>query len=128
MNKWYKNLKTAPWSPPDYVFGIVWPILYVFLFISILLVLFNKKCFPYCSPITYFILQLILNLSWTTIFFHYKQILLGLITIVLMICLAIITMIEFYPINQIAAYLFVPYIAWLTVALSLNLYIYLYNV
>ena len=45
-----------------------------------------------------------------------------------MICLAIITMIEFYPINQIAAYLFVPYIAWLTVALSLNLYIYLYNV
>jgi tryptophan-rich sensory protein len=70
---------------------------------------------------------MILNLSWTTIFFRYQQILLGLITIILMISLAIITMIEFYPINQIAAYLFVPYIAWLGVAFSLNLYIYLYN-
>ena len=58
----------------------------------------------------------------TTIFFRYKQILLGLITIVLMICLTIITMIG-DPINQIAAYLFVPYIAWLGVAFSLNLYI-----
>ena len=31
MNNWYKKLKTAPWSPPPYVFGIVWPILYIFL-------------------------------------------------------------------------------------------------
>ena len=54
MNNWYKNLKTAPWSPPPYVFGIVWPILYIFLIISVSLVLFNKQCFPYCSPITYF--------------------------------------------------------------------------
>ena len=36
MNNWYKNLKTAPWSPPPYVFGIVWPILYIF---------FNNFCF-----------------------------------------------------------------------------------
>ena len=111
MNNWYKNLKTAPWSPPPYVFGIVWPILYIFLIISVSLVLFDKQCFPYCSPITYFILQMILNLSWTTIFFRYQQILLGLITIILMLGLAIVTMIQFYPINQLAAFLFVPYIA-----------------
>tara|TARA_B100000123_G_C25733890_1_gene430596 strand:- start:447 stop:830 length:384 start_codon:yes stop_codon:yes gene_type:complete len=127
MNNWYKNLKTAPWNPPPYVFGIVWPILYIFLIISVSLVLFNKQCFPYCSPITYFILQMILNLSWTTIFFRYQQILLGLITIILMLGLAIVTMIQFYPINHLAAYLFIPYIVWLGVALSLNLYIFLYN-
>ena len=127
MNNWYKNLKTAPWSPPPYVFGIVWPILYIFLIISVLLVLFNKQCFPYCSPITYFILQMILNLSWTTVFFRYQQILLGLITIVLMLGLAIVNMIQFYPINHLAAYLLIPYIVWLGVALSLNLYIFLYN-
>ena len=127
MNNWYKNLKTAPWNPAPYVFGIVWPILYIFLIISVSLVLFNKQCFPYCSPITYFILQMILNLSWSTIFFRYQQILLGLITIILMLGLAIVTMIQFYPINHLAAYLFVPYIAWLGVALSLNLYIFLYN-
>ena len=127
MNKWYKNLKTAPWTPPPYVFGIVWPILYIFLMISVSLVLFDKQCFPYCSPITYFILQMILNLSWTTIFFRYQQILLGLITIVSMLGLAIITMIQFYPINHLAAYLLIPYILCLGVALSLNLYIFLYN-
>ena len=37
--------------------------------ISVLIVFLNKKCYPYCAPLTFFFLQLILNLSWTTVFF-----------------------------------------------------------
>ena len=85
MNTWYKDLNRAPWSPPNYVFGIIWPILYLLMTISVLLVLFNKKCYPYCRPITFFILQLILNLSWTTVFFQLQQPLIALIMIVLII-------------------------------------------
>ena len=87
MNTWYKDLNRAPWSPPNYVFGIIWPILYLLMTISVLLVLFNKKCYPYCRPITFFILQLILNLSWTTVFFQLQQPLIALIMIVLIIAL-----------------------------------------
>jgi tryptophan-rich sensory protein len=127
MIGWYKNLNKAPWSPPNYVFGIVWPILYILMCISVLLVYFDTKCFPYCSPITYFLLQLILNLSWTTIFFKFRQLILALLIIILVILLTSYTSIIFYPINKIASLLLIPYILWLCLAFSLNLYIVIYN-
>ena len=127
MNNWYKTLNTAPWSPPNYVFGIIWPILYILMTISVLIVFFNKKCYPYCSPLTYFFLQLILNLSWTTVFFQLQLPVLALIMIILMIIITAYTAILFYPYSKVASYLLVPYLLWLCVALSLNGYIVLYN-
>lgn len=127
MNTWYKDLNRAPWSPPSYVFGIIWPILYLLMTISVLLVLFNKKCYPYCRPITFFILQLILNLFWTTVFFQLQQPIIALIMIVLIIGITAYTALQFYPYSKIASLLLVPYLLWLCVALSLNGYIVLYN-
>lgn len=127
MNTWYNTQKKAPWSPPSYVFGIIWPILYLLMTISVLLVLFNKKCYPYCRPITFFILQLILNLFWTTVFFQLQQPLIALIMIVLIIGITAYTALQFYPYSKIASLLLVPYLLWLCVALSLNGYIVLYN-
>lgn len=127
MNSWYKNLHKAPWTPPNYVFGIVWPILYIFMSVSIILVYFDKKCFPYCSPIVYFFLQLVLNLSWTTIFFEYRQLRVALLVLMSIIILTVYTFISFHPINKIASYLLIPYILWLGVAFTLNLYIVVYN-
>ena len=127
MNNWYENLNKAPWSPPNYVFGIIWPILYVLMFISFFLVYFNKKCYPYCKPITYFLIQLVLNLSWTTVFFRFRQLLLGLVMIVAIILITLYTAYKFYSINRLASALLIPYILWLCVAFSLNLYIILMN-
>tara|TARA_Y100001970_G_C13970368_1_gene717851 strand:+ start:295 stop:678 length:384 start_codon:yes stop_codon:yes gene_type:complete len=127
MNNWYNKQKKAPWTPPSYVFGIVWSILYLLMTISVLLVIFNKKCYPYCRPITFFILQLILNLSWTTVFFQLQQPLIALIMIVLMLGITAYTALQFYPYSKIASILLVPYLLWLCVAFSLNGYIVLYN-
>ena len=91
MNNWYKSLNKAPWTPSSYVFGIVWPILYVLMGISFLLVWKNKKCFPYCSPLTYFLIQLGFNLIWTTLFFVMKKPLLALLDICLIIYFAMQT-------------------------------------
>ena len=85
MNNWYKTLNTAPWSPPNYVFGIIWPILYILMTISVLIVFFNKKCYPYCAPLTFFFLQLILNLSWTTVFFQLQMPVVAFLMIILAI-------------------------------------------
>ena len=127
MNTWYKKLKVAPWNPPDYVFGIVWPILYVLMFISASMVYIDKKCYPYCYPLTIFFLQLVLNLSWTTIFFKYRMIKTALLVLVLIFSLTLYTSILFYDINKIASYLLIPYLLWLCVAFSLNLYIVINN-
>lgn len=127
MNEWYKKLKVAPWNPPPYVFGIVWPILYVLMFISATLVYIDKKCYPYCYPLTIFFIQLALNLSWTTVFFKYRLLKTALLLIVVIFGLALYTSILFYDINKIASYLLIPYLLWLSVAFSLNLYIILNN-
>ena len=127
MNNWYKSLNKAPWTPPSYVFGIVWPILYVLMGISFLLVWKNKKCFPYCSPLTYFLIQLGFNLIWTTLFFVMKKPLLALFDICLIIYFAIQTYNRFIKIDRLAAYLLVPYLLWLLLAFSMNFYIVLMN-
>ena len=127
MNTWYKKLKVAPWNPPDYVFGIVWPILYVLMFISVTIVYLDKKCYPYCYPLTIFFAQLILNLSWTTIFFKFRAIKVALLVLVLIFGLTLYAAILFYDVNKIASYLLIPYLLWLCVAFSLNLYIVLNN-
>ena len=127
MNDWYKKLKVAPWNPPPYVFGIVWPILYLLMFISLIIILKDKKCYPYCYPVTIFFAQLILNLSWTTIFFRLRLIRLALLVLILIFCLTLYAAILFYKINKLASYLLIPYLLWLLLAFTLNLYIIIYN-
>ena len=127
MNRWYNTLNRAPWSRPNYIFGIVWPILYVLMTFSFILVWKNKKCFSYCSALTTFLIQLAFNLSWTTIFFYYKMPKLALLDIVLIIYFSLMTYQSFIKVNKMAAYLLIPYICWLFLALSLNTYIVLLN-
>ena len=124
---WYINLKKAPWSPPNYLFGIVWPILYFLMAISYLIISQEDECIPYCNALTLFIIQLGLNLIWTTIFFKYKKTKFELLDLILIIFFTFLTIKEFYKINKKASYLLIPYILWLFLALSLNLYIVLNN-
>ena len=86
--RWYKNLKKAPWSPKPPVFGAVWSVLYIMMAIALYLVWTNKKCYPYCSAIKIFFIQLLLNLIWTTIFFRFKMPILALIDLVAIIVAA----------------------------------------
>jgi tryptophan-rich sensory protein len=99
----------------------------VLMGISFLLVWKNKKCFPYCSPLTYFLIQLGFNLIWTTLFFVMKKPLLALLDICLIIYFAIQTYNRFIKIDRLAAYLLVPYLLWLLIAFSMNFYIVLMN-
>ena len=127
MNQWYKTLKKAPWSPPNFIFGIVWPILYTLMAISAGIVWSNKKCYPYCSPITFFIIQLAFNLIWTTIFFKWQMPKLAFLDMILIMIVTFHTYKQFLPISKTAGYLLIPYMLWLCVAFSLNLYIILNN-
>ena len=125
IDKWYKNLKKSPLTPPDYVFGIVWPILYLLLLVYFLLGLKEQNIIP----LVYFIIQMILNLIWTSVFFKKKQINLAMYMLVVILFFTILSALEMYNKNNniILPLLLVPYILWLSFASYLNFYIIVNN-
>ena len=126
-DSWYTNLKQSKLTPPNYVFSIVWPILYITIFISFMLVFFSSKCNSWCLPLTLFVIGIIFNLFWTYIFFKQKKTTIALIDLTLVIIFNILTMIYAYPINSYATYILVPYMIWISFAFYLNLIIVLNN-
>ena len=125
--KWYNNLKKSKLNPPSWVFGTVWPILYITLAISFYLLKKNKKCSSWCNPLTFFIIQMFFNLIWTNLFFKFKKIKLALLDLILVIIFTFLTMKESYNINKYSTYILIPYFIWLLFAFYLNFYIVLNN-
>lgn len=125
IDKWYKNLKKSPLTPPDYVFGIVWPILYFLLLIYFILALQEKNKIP----LVYFMIQLILNLFWTTVFFRKRNINLAFAMIIVILFFTILSGMEMYYKNNniLLPLLLFPYIIWLSFAGYLNFYIIFNN-
>lgn len=118
---WYATLNKPFFSPPNWIFGPVWTILYFLMGISIYLILqkgWKKKSVRIAT--IFFVAQLVLNFIWSPIFFGLKSPLLGLITILAMWILIIITMKKFYPLSKLAFYLLIPYLAWVSFATILN--------
>lgn len=124
LTEWYTNLNQAPWSPPGFVFGIAWTIIMI-CFSIYLGRLFIKAYRP--KLIVIFLIQFILNVSWNYIFFNQHLVLFGLITIILLT--ALICYYYFQLSEKIRHYKFLllPYIIWLCIATSLNLYILIHN-
>lgn len=118
---WYANLNKPFFSPPNWIFGPVWSLLYFLMGVSFYLILkkgWKKKVVR--SAGMFFLAQLALNFLWSPIFFGLKSPLLGLITIIAMWVLIIITMKKFYPLSKIAFYLLIPYLLWVSFATVLN--------
>ncbi len=124
----YKGLIKPPLSPPSEVFGIVWPILYLLMAISLYIVLDSdisddeKK-----SSILIYGVQLFVNFLWPIIYFNLEYRLFAFFTLVLLLVLVIAMTIRFFKINKYAGYLLIPYILWLIFAGYLNLATYLIN-
>ncbi|KAG6544069.1 hypothetical protein Mapa_014486 [Marchantia paleacea] len=126
-SEWYKSLDKPSWTPPGYVFPIMWTTLYVLMGIASFLVWKEGGFRAQAYPLAVYALQLVLNLAWTPLFFglHRPDYALGEI-IVLWLAIAG-TIYMFFQVNHVAAYLLIPYILWVTVATALNAYIYMHN-
>jgi len=118
---WYENLNKPFFSPPNWIFGPAWTLLYLLIGISFYLIL-KKGCKTKTvkSAGMFFLAQLTLNFLWSPVFFGLKSPLLGLITILTMWILIVITMKKFYPLSKLAFYLLTPYILWVSFATILN--------
>jgi benzodiazapine receptor len=124
LTDWYTNLNQAPWTPPGIVFGIAWTLIMI-CFSIYLGKLFLGNNSQKMKII--FLIQFILNVSWNFIFFNQHLILVGLITITLLTSLLFI---YFFKLSNKVGnykYLLLPYMIWLCIATSLNLYILVHN-
>lgn len=124
---WYMYLEKPVFTPPDWVFGPVWSLLYVFMGISLFLVARKKMDKRNIKAIQIFFLQLLLNLLWSIVFFASHSIGGGLIVIVAMWFLIVLTILKFAKISHLASYLLLPYLAWVTFATFLNFALFLLN-
>ena len=116
---WYLSLNKSELNPPSYVFGIVWPILYVLMMISAYLA--YKKVYGI------FIIQLVFNAAWSWLFFRFQMPLISLIDIYLLIALNSYITTLMYKENKLAFILFIPYVLWISFASYLNLFIVINN-
>ena len=123
-DKWYYSLAKPKLTPPSYVFGIAWSILYILIGISYYLALKDRSIEYWIIPI----IHLILNYAYTPLIFIYKRLLESAIITLLVLITAIIVMILFYSYgNKIAAFLLIPYIIWLSFANYLAWSVYSLN-
>ena len=116
---WYQALNKSPLNPPGYVFGIVWPILYLLMSISAFRTFNETK--------NLFLIQLLFNTLWSWLFFAFQMPLVALLNIWLLIYLNIKINLKMFYIDKLSGLLFIPYVLWLFFASYLNLFIVLNN-
>ena len=124
LSNWYTNLQQAPWTPPGFVFGIAWTL------IMICFSIYLGKLFTEDNTSknrTIFLIQFVLNVSWNFIFFNQHLVLFALINILLLTSLIFVYFFKRSSAVNNYKYLLLPYMLWLCIATSLNLYILVHN-
>ena len=123
-NEWYISLNKAPWTPPGWVFGFAWT------FIMICFTFFVYKAVKVNKSLKFlrnlYILQWILNVAWNPLFFKYHLTIFALSTILLLL-VVLILMLRFVDKDWNLKLFILPYVLWLSIAFSLNLYVIIYN-
>ncbi len=116
---WYQGLIKSQLNPPGYIFGIVWPILYILMSISAFRTFNQTK--------NLFLIQLLFNAIWSWLFFAFQMPFIALMNIWLLIYLNIKLNLKMFYQDRLSGILFIPYVIWLFFASYLNLFIVLNN-
>ena len=128
VNTWYLTINKPSFNPPNWVFSPVWTVLFILMGIAAGLV-WNRGFYHKWVKIAlyHFGFQLLLNISWSLVFFGLNEILGALIVIIALFVLLLFTFKWFKVVNTTAAYLLIPYILWVGFASVLNFCIWQLN-
>ncbi len=121
--EWYPGLVKSSLTPPAVVFPIVWTVLYVLMGISLGRIWGRGSR----SAVRDWIAQLVLNFSWCVVFFYFREMLGGVIVILLLDVIVLDYIVLTSKRDKWAMWCFVPYLVWLLLASYLNVFIYLNN-
>ena len=129
LDAWYRGLRRPGWSPPDWLFGPVWTILYGQMAVAAWLVRRSRgkghraarvALFTWCA-------QLLLNLGWSAAFFGARSTLAGVWVIVVLWTTIVATVAQAWRLSRPAGLLLLPYLAWTSFAALLNVTIWRMN-
>ncbi|WP_425270465.1 TspO/MBR family protein [Ligilactobacillus ubinensis] len=124
----YNSLNLPVLSPPDYLFGIVWPILYALIGIAGYLIYYTPSI-QQDKVINYvlFFSQLVINFIWSIIFFKYDAYWLGFAVIIILDLIVLVCIIHFYKTSPLASIMFIPYFVWIIFASYLTIGVAILN-
>lgn len=125
---WYATLIKPSFTPPNWVFGPVWTILFALMGVSAYIVYSSRADRKRVRTALYvFVAQFVLNVLWSVLFFGLRSPLYGLIDIITMWIAIAITISLFFRISKKAGAMLLPYIIWVSIAAALNISVFLLN-
>ncbi len=127
ISTWYRQIAKPSWTPPDWVFGPVWITLYIMMGCAGWLTWGSEHSPGRRPALVIWTVQLALNFLWSPLFFSFHSVGLALIDIYLLWLLVGRFLVTAWSFSRLAAWLFVPYWAWVTYATALNLAIWILN-
>jgi benzodiazapine receptor len=127
-NEWYARLRKPAFTPPGWIFGPVWTVLYILMGVAAWRVWEQRRRRPVALPLALFAVQLVLNAAWTGLFFGLRSPAAAFADIVALWLALAATAWAFFRASRPAGWLLVPYLAWVTFAAALNLAIWRLNV
>ena len=120
LGSWYAALPKPSWTPPDWVFRMVWTALYAMMAAAASVVWLSRRRDDIYCPLAAFGVQLALNLAWTVCFFGLRSPLLAFLDVCLLWVMVAVATAEFFLVSRLAGWLMVPYWLWVTFAGALN--------
>lgn len=128
VETWYKEINRPSFTPPDFVFPIVWTILFILMAVAAFIVFKSNAPEAQVRPaiISYFV-QLIFNFLWSYLFFGKGMFGYAFIEIIILWFLILLTILYFSKVSKLAAWLLVPYISWVSFASILTYAFYKMN-
>jgi len=115
--EWYAALAKPAWTPPNWLFGPVWSVLYLMIAVSGWLI---WRASGPSAPMALWAGQLLLNALWSPLFFGLHRPALALVDIGALWVLIVGTIVAAWPVQRVAAALLVPYGVWVSYAAALN--------
>jgi tryptophan-rich sensory protein len=124
---WYATLKKPFFTPPNWIFSLVWISLFILMGISLFFVWRRQGHPQFKKALIFFFVQLILNVLWSLAFFGLRLPLLGFIDIILLWIAILLTILHFLKVSKFAGVLLIPYLLWVGFATLLNLSLWILN-
>lgn len=124
---WYDEIDKAPLHPPSWVFAPVWTVLYLMIGLAGYLAMAATPSRDRVAVITPWVVQLVLNLAWTPIFFGLERPGWALVDIIALVVMLAATIVVFHRRSTLAAWLLVPYLGWVLFATYLTLGVVVLN-
>ncbi|MDX3901649.1 MAG: tryptophan-rich sensory protein [Sphingobium sp.] len=119
-NRWFAALEKPALMPPGWAFGFAWTVLYILMALALAIILHARGARLRRLAIALFLVQLLLNLLWSPLFFRAHQVDDALILLVVLLLVVLVTTALFWRIRMLAGLMLLPYIAWLAFAAFLT--------